>query len=507
MVSRTRRTGRLGRARSAATVRIAFGVAAACVFAFGAALGILHAKPAAAAAKHASAISWTTEGFNAMRTDYNGRESTIGPANAHHIHKLWSADLGAVMIAQPVEAAGVSVDGSLRSIVYEGTEHGEFYAIRASTGQVIWEKDLGSQATNCFDMPDGVFGVGGAGAISFTSKHAGVIYVAGGDGAVHALDLATGAEEPGWPVQNVFDPVEESVYGGLNLFDNRLYVPIASHCSYPPYHGGLAEIGVTRHAILHRFYPAGPPSGGISGGSVWGPGGVSVDPSSRDVIAATGNALGRPYNYRYSESVVELSPSLGVRSAVKPKLGSYADEDFGSTPVLFRPAGCPVTLAAAENKTGALFVYSVGDKLGARDSQRLQMGAYPRAGFKGDPAWDPVTNMLYVANTSNSTSGPFKHGLVALKAKSNCRLSLAWQRTIGLQKAIGLPPPSIANGVVYYGDGADNTEDAFEAATGRELWQSSTITGSVYAPATVVNGRVFVPSWNGKLYAFGVAKS
>jgi outer membrane protein assembly factor BamB len=115
--------------------------------------------------------------------------------------------------------------------------------------------------------------------------------------------------------------------------------------------------------------------------------------------------------------------------------------------------------------------------------------------------------MLYVANTSDSSSGPFKHGLVALKAKGDCRLSLAWQRTIGLQKAIGLPPPTIANGVVYYGDGADNTEHAFAAATGRELWQSSTITGSVYAPATVVNGRVFVPAWNGKLYAFGVAKS
>jgi outer membrane protein assembly factor BamB len=475
------------------------------VFAIGAAVGILHARPAAATPKPPP-ISWTTEGFNAERTNYDDRESMLSPANAHHIHKLWTADLGAVMISQPVEAARVRLNGSLRSIVYEGTEHGEFYAIRASTGKVIWKKDLGSQATKCFDMPDGVFGVGGAGAISFNSKHAGVVYVAGGDGAVHALDLATGAEERGWPVQNVFDPVEESVYGGLNLFDNRLYVPIASHCSYPPYHGGLAEIKVTRHAILHRFYPAGRPSGGVSGGSVWGPGGVSVDPSSQDVLAATGNALGRPYNYRYSESVLELSPSLGVRSLVKPKLGSHGDEDFGSTPVLFRPAGCPVTLAAAENKTGALFVYSVGHRLGARDSQRLQMGAYPRAGFKGDPAWDPVTNMLYVANTSNSSSGPFKHGLVALKAKSNCRLSLAWQRTIGLQKAIGLPPPTVANGVVYYGDGAGDTEAAFEAATGRKLWESSTITGSVYAPATVANGRVFVPVWNGKLYAFGVGK-
>jgi outer membrane protein assembly factor BamB len=491
----------------AATRRIAARLALACTLALGAALAGLPAAPVEAAAKRASPISWPTEGFQATRTGYNGREGAIGRANAHHLHELWSADLGAVMIAQPVEAAQVTVNGALRSIIYEGTEHGEFYAIQASTGRVIWERDLGSQATRCFDMPDGVFGVGGTAAISFTSKHAGVVYVAGGDGAVHALDLATGAERPGWPVHRVFNPVNEAVYGGLNLFDGRLYVPVASHCSYAPYHGGVAEIGVARHAILNRFYPAGPPSRGVSGGSVWGPGGVSIDPSNQDVLAAPGNALGRPYNYRYSEAVVEFSRSLGVRSSVKPHLGDHGDEDFGSTPVLFRPAGCPVTLAAAENKTGALFVYSVGAKLGARNSQRLQMGDYPRAGFKGDPAWDPVTNTLYVANTSDSSSGPFKHGLVALKANGNCRLSFAWQRKRGLTKAIGLPPPTVANGVVYFGDGAGNTEYAFNAATGRELWHSSAITGSVYAPATVVNGRVFVPAWDGKLYAFGVAKS
>ncbi len=461
---------------------------------------------AKASGPRAQQTSWLTAGFNEGRTDYNDLETTIGPANAHRLHRLWSADLGDVMIAQPVEATGVKVNGALRSIVYEGTEHGEFYAIRASTGHVIWQQDLGSEATKCYDMPDGVFGVGGAATISLTSKHAGIVYVAGGDGDVYAFNLATGAEIAGWPVQHVFNPVNEAVYGGLNLFKHRLYVPVASHCSYPPYHGNITEIGVPKHAILHRFYPAGPPSGGINGGGVWGPAGVSIDPSSQDVLAGTGNALGKPYNYRHSESVAEFSPSLRLRSSVKPNLGDVSDEDFGSTPVLFRPAGCPVTLAAAENKTGALFVYSVGSKLGARHSQRLQMGSYPRAGFKGDVAWDPVTNMLYVNNTSNSSSGPFKHGLVALKAKRNCSLSLGWQRTHGLTKAIGLPPPTVANGVVYFSDGAANTEYAFDAATGHELWHSATITGSVYAPATVVNGRVFVPAWDGKLYAFGLAK-
>lgn len=92
MVSRTRRTSKLGRARSAAGLRIAFGVAAGCLLAVGAAMGILGAEPAVGAAKHPSPISWATEGFNAKRTDYDGRESTIGPANAHHLHKLGSAE-------------------------------------------------------------------------------------------------------------------------------------------------------------------------------------------------------------------------------------------------------------------------------------------------------------------------------------------------------------------------------------------------------------------------------
>jgi outer membrane protein assembly factor BamB len=134
------------------------------------------------------------------------------------------------------------------------------------------------------------------------------------------------------------------------------------------------------------------------------------------------------------------------------------------------------------------------------------MAALNHSGLKGgEPAWDPVTNMLYVANTSDSSSGPFKRGIVALRAR-RCSLRLAWQRSKGPRRSLGLPSPSIANGVVYYGDGAQRTEFAFDAATGRELWHSSTI-GRVFASATVVNGQVLVPTWNGRLYAFGGADS
>ena len=36
-----------------------------------------------------------------------------------------------------------------------------------------------------------------------------LVYVAGGDGSVHALDLATGNETSGWPVTGVFDKNQE----------------------------------------------------------------------------------------------------------------------------------------------------------------------------------------------------------------------------------------------------------------------------------------------------------
>lgn len=494
-----------GRTRRTLALRIGAGLGILSAFASGAALSSLPAQPAAAAAKRTPVISWLTAGFNAMRTNYNGLETTIDPANAHQLRQLWSTDLGGVMVAQPVEAAGVMVNGARRSIIYEGTEQGEFYAIRASNGRIVWQKNLGSITTGCPYFPGDVFGIGDAAAISFTSPGRGVVYVLGGDGTLHALDLASGVEQPGWPLPGVFDS-DETTYGGLNLFDGRLYATVASHCDQEtPYSGSVTEINVAKHAIAHRFYPAGPPSGGISGGGVWGPAGVSIDPSDHDVFTATGNALTVPENYDHSDAVVDLYQSLRVRSSVSPKLVGQ-DVDFGSTPVLFRPAGCPTNLLAAENKSGVLLIYSQGPELGARHTQRLQMADVTRQGFKGEPAWDPLTNMLYVANTSNSSAGQFRHGLVALRARRNCSVSLAWQRTIGPSAAGALAPPTVANGVVYYGDGRDNTEYAFDAASGRKLWQSSDITGPILAPSTVVNGTLLVPSWDDHLYAFGLRR-
>jgi outer membrane protein assembly factor BamB len=160
-------------------------------------------------------------------------------------------------------------------------------------------------------------------------------------------------------------------------------------------------------------------------------------------------------------------------------------------------------MVAAKNKTGVLVTYERGN-ISAGPSQRLQIANASDWQFNGIPAWSDTTHLLYIGNSSDSNSGGFMHGMVALALDANCQLSLAWQTTIGPNFA-SVSPPTVAGGVVYYGDGSGKQLLAFDAVTGARLWSSrSTIGGSIYGGPIVVNGMVFVGAWDNKLYAFGL---
>ena len=100
-------------------------------------------------------------------------------------------------------------------------------------------------------------------------------------------------------------------------------------------------------------------------GGIWGFGGSSIDPLTGNVWTATGNS--QVYDAGcgcfletagYGESVVELDPGLNVVAADRPA-GipiPVQDTDFGSTPLLFQPPGCP-PLAAANSKNGYAYIW------------------------------------------------------------------------------------------------------------------------------------------------------
>ena len=158
-------------------------------------------------------------------------------------------------------------------------------------------------------------------------------------------------------------------------------------------------------------------------------------------------------------------------------------------------------MLATENKAGALFVYA-RDHISAGPAQRIQMSDPHDFSFIGLPAYDPVTRALFVANTSDE--GQFRHGMVAMGVQPSCSLKPVWQQVRGADNS-PTSPPTVANGVVYWGDGSGNQAFAFDAATGQELWNSgATIAGPVQAAPIVANGRLYVFAWDNTVHAFGL---
>jgi outer membrane protein assembly factor BamB len=446
-------------------------------------------------ARRVTATDWLMYGFNLQRTGENPFESILTPSTVAGLHELWSFDLGSVTIMQPVLATGVIVNGSPKDLVYMGAEHGDLYAIDVASGTMVWHRNLGSQQTSCHDMPDGVFGVSGSPFLDRTNNR---MFVVGGDGNMYALDLSTGAILSGWPVAVTADPAHEHTYGAVNINNGVAYAETASYCDLTPYHGKIVAVRIATHTVLGTFFPAGPRT---NGGGIWGPGGISIDPATGDVFTATGNALNNPENFRYCENVVELSSALRVFGSNYPGL-TGKDVDFGATPILYQPPGCP-PMVAAKNKTGVLVTYQRGN-VSAGPNQRLQIANISDWQFNGIPAWSDTTHLLYISNSSDSNSAQTKHGMVALSVGANCNLRLAWQTTVGPNFA-SVSPPTVAGGVVYYGDGPGSQLLAFDAVTGTQLWSSqSIIAGAIYGAPMVVNGQVFVGAWDGKLYAFGL---
>ena len=442
---------------------------------------------------------WPSYAFDLQRDGFNSAESSLGPQNVGQLGELWSTTVSSGVTAQPVVAAGVAVGGSTEDLVYVGSEHGDFYALDAATGAVVWQRNLGAHAfSTCQDSPDGsTLGVTGTAAIDRT---AGLVYVAGGDNKVHALDLATGVEASGWPVSLGLDAAHEHVWAGLTLANGKLYVGNASDgCDTTPYVGRLIQIDTTTRAIS-TWYPTSTPNGNLDGAGIWSWGGVSVDSASGDIFMATGNTIGSDESAGYGEHVVRLTSSLGVVASNYPGLDGF-DVDFGSTPVLFQPPGCPEE-AAVENKSGVVVLYNAGS-IGTGPLQLIKLSDYVDGGeLIGVPAYSQAAHKLYVSSPTDLTGGPFVHGLVAFDVGTDCKLKLSWNATAGINGAV-TSSPSIADGVVYYGNGPGDQLLAYDASTGAPLWNSgATIGGPVFGAPSIVGGRVFVGSWDGKVYAF-----
>jgi outer membrane protein assembly factor BamB len=426
----------------------------------------------------AAAAPWTTFGFDPERTSSDPLETTLTPEAVRGLHQLWSTDVGGVVDTQASYTGGA---------VLVGTEEGEEIALDAATGTILWRRGLGRQKTTCHDTPGGVYGISAPAVIDGTRA-----YVAGGDGQLHALDVATGAEAPGFPVALTARPAVEHVWGGLNLFGSRVYAGLASFCDNAFYRGSLVAVDVTQARRVARIYLTRPH---VFGGGVWGWGGVAIDTRNGRVYAATANAQAHRQDADLAEHVLRLSPDLKLEAADNPRVLRRGDADFGAHPILFRGAGCPPQLAVM-HKSGTLLLYDRARVAkGAR--QRLQLA--DRGGQDAFSTYAWADGRLFVSLPSGQA--PYAGGVVALRLGTDCRLKLGWQARTGDDHELRAVPV-VAAGVVW--SSAGQKLYALAASDGRRLWDSGSTFGQVIAAAPALgDGRVFASSWDGRVRAFG----
>jgi PQQ-like domain len=418
---------------------------------------------------------WPTWGNSTTRTGV-ATLSSVRSSNASKLQLAWSRPLDAASTAQPLyirDAQG----GEFITATAEGT----LSAYAATNGALRWTAALGAQATHCQQLPKGLFGITGTPVYDRSTQ---TVYAVS-DGVLHAISAVTGKEQPGWPLTLPMDPTHEHVWGALTLSGNAIYLGTAAFCDIQPWKGRLIRVDLASHATTE--WDSVPTPGNNGGGGIFGWGGVSVDPKTGNVWAATANAAGpdAPTDGVYdAESIVELTPTLQkLQSSHAPGMPPHGDYGFGSTPTLFHPTGCPA-LAAAESKDGSMYVWQQANL--AIAPQRLQI-AFPATLF-GLPAWDPRTQMVFVTTTVGYHG--YHSGLLAFRITAGCKLQLAWSRPLGSSLD---SVPTIVNDTVMVNTGVGKLR-VFVALTGTSIVSLAT-NGATFTPPTAIGDDIASASY------------
>jgi outer membrane protein assembly factor BamB len=457
---------------------------------------------------------WPTIEHDPSRSGNAAGESVITPSNVSNLALKWSTPLDGKVTAQPLFVSAVQAGGVTRDVIVAATAGNSIYALDASSGTQIWRRNFGP--------PDGTgvipggFGIAAAPVIDRTS---GRIFAVSGDGQLRTVSLSDGSELNA-AVPIITDHVATNkVWGGLNLVGNNLYIATGSDGNdIPPWQGRIFRIDVsgTIPSLAGTFVVVPSISAPHGGGGIWGYGGVAVDPATGRVYAATSATDSMPEGYPpYAGSMIALDANLNLLGYYQPAPPAcqtpQCDWDFGATPIVYQPPGCP-TMVAALKKDGYLHLMKADDlAASAPPIQALALNnAYDgpgSGGLFGIPAYWPAGNMLFVTDAGPGING-INAGVVGLDVNPApaCDLRVGWSLSLPVV-GDNQPPsePTVADGVVFVGMANGGVVHAYDAATGADLWNSGNAIsgGATFAAPVVASGILYVASWDGFTTAAG----
>jgi hypothetical protein len=504
-------------------------------------------------ATNLNVVTWQ---YDNARTGLNPNETILKPANVRSssFGKLFSQDVQGYVFAQPLYLSNVSIPGKgVHNVIFVATEADKVYAFDADDNRdlnadPLWMRSFVDSAAGVTTVPIEDVRLNDPPEIGITSTPvidpvSGVLYVVGktkelGIGGaryvlrLHALDVGTGLEKAGGPVElggsvpgfgdsSVGGTVEFTGYyhfnrPGLLLQDGVIYIGIGTQGDITPSHGWI--FAYDAKTLQQRGIFNTTPNGTLGG--VWmSGGGLSAD-SSGNVYGITGNGTFTADHggSDYGDSFLKLrlgSSGLQVLDYFTPfnqDFLSNLDADLGSGCALVLPESAGSSahprLLIGCGKEGRIYLLD-RDNLGhfhsGADSQILQsfIGLYN--GAWSCPAY--FNHRVYFQG--------FKDKLRAFSINNavfNTNAISISENTVGYP---GLTPGISANGtndaIVWaiqadgYNDQAPAILRAYDAYDlTKEIYNSTEagardIAGAAmkFTSPTVINGKVYVPVGNG----------
>ncbi len=285
---------------------------------FGVQFGVLVAALwlAAAPALAAPSATWSMAGNNLQNTRYADSEKTIGIGQAKKLAVKWVLTTGGDVSATP------AVDGGA---VYVPDWGGNLWALNASTGAVLWSKQISSYTGVTGDLARATPAVYGnllivgdqptyghpAQILGINKQTGALVWMTQAD--THLASIITQSA--------VVDPATGIAYVGVssNEEGDAAFDPTYVCCSF---RGSMLALNSATGDIVWRTYTVPP---GYSGGSVWGSTAV-VDRSRGNVYITTGN------NYTWPASVLQCAGPDPTAAQLQGCLSS--DDHFDSVMAL-----------------------------------------------------------------------------------------------------------------------------------------------------------------------------
>ncbi len=498
-----------------------------------------------------SVLTWHNDN---ARTGQNLQETTLTPANVNvsAFGRLFVIQVDGKVDAQPLYVPALAIpQKGTRNVLFVATEHDSAYAFDADTGEQLWHVSLlgvnesPSDDRGCFQVTPEI-GATATPVIDPQRGPHGTIYLvsmskdSGGSyhHRVHALDLTTGNEESGGPVEVqatypgsgvegsgttvTFDPKVHKHRAALLLANGTLYTSWGSHCDNGRYSGWIITYDASTLQQTGVLNVA--PNGFEAG--IWASGAGPAADSAGDLFVAAGNgtfdtnlnADGFPANGDFGNAFLKLTGSLAVSdyfTMSNTVAESNADLDLGSGGFILLP---PVTdvqgnsrsLAVGGGKDGTIYIVD-RDNLGkfspGRNADDQQL---PATAVFSTPAW--FNGTLYFGTVGSTLKAVrFQNGMFGPSASSQSATVFPYPGTtpsVSANGSLNAMVWAVENGstaVLHAYDAADLTRELYnssQAADGRDHFGE----GNKFIVPTVANGKVYVATTSG-VGVFGLLNS